>query len=203
MVRFGQALNRLLRFICATMETSQATTSATSRYKPGSRHAASYIPSELCFYSKLLDATYKASQISDLSEETIRELISEAADVMASVEATRDHAEAQIQIGALVDLDWLKRVRTRYNKVSNFKKLLLKELDVRQGLEGRKSAVRAIKKEKAKLDAHNEHQKRIKDREFQKRKFFYGLVQEKLGIEAFEAMMQRAEEMASTLVPLH
>lgn len=185
------------------MKASRVALPTTHCHQSGPERAASYIPSELHFYSKLLDTTYKASQIFDLSEETIRELISETADILASVEATRDHAETQIRVGVFVDLDWLKRVRTRYNKVSNFKKLLLKELDVRQGLEGRQSAVRAIKKEKAKLDAHDEHQRKLKEREFQKRKFFYELVKEKLGGEAFEAMMQRAEEMASALIPLH
>lgn len=160
-----------------------------------------YAPSELFFESKILGETYKGSQISNLSEETIRELVSEVAGNLASIEAVKENAEEQIRAGDFVDLDWLKRVRLRYNKTSNFKKLLLRELDVRAGLEGKDAAVRAIKKEKAKLDRHNEHQQKLKEYEFQKRKFFYGLVKEKMGDEVFEEMMQRAGEMASLIIP--
>ena len=160
-----------------------------------------YIPCELYFRSALLDETYKASQIANLSEQTISELISETSEIMASVAAVKESAETKIMANEFVDLEWLKRVRLRYNKVSNFRKLLLRELDTRTGLEGKEKAVRAIKKEKASLDAHKEHQQKLKNYEFEKRKFFYALVSQRVGANIFAEMMAQAEEMAQHIAP--
>lgn len=159
-----------------------------------------YIPTELFFYSECLDETYKASQLQDLSEQTLQTLASELSQVIASIGAVRDDAEAKIRLGEPIDLNWLGRVRFRLNKVLNFRKLVLRELDIRAGMHGKKEAIAAIKREKASISVHQAHQEKMKRREFQKRKFFYGMVKEKLGEAWFDTMMSRAEDMAMSVL---
>jgi hypothetical protein len=160
-----------------------------------------HIPRELSFGSELLCKVYMASEVPNLADELIAELISETSEIATSVAATKEDAEYRIARGEFVDLDWLKRVRVKYSKVTGFKSLLLRELDTRRGLHGENKAVAAIKREKAKLDAHEDHQARLKTHNFHKRKFFHGLIRKEIGEIKFEALAKRAYEMANAVAP--
>lgn len=161
----------------------------------------SFQPKELVFLSQANNDIYRASQIPSMPDELIADLISETSSILSSLAGVKEDAEWRAEQGHVVDFDWLKRVRIKYSKVSSFKKLLSHQAEIRLGLCGSRKAVQAVKREKASIDAHNEHQKQLKQYEFAKRKFFYGLVQEEIGKALFNELMTRASAMAESVAP--
>lgn len=184
-----------------TISTWSMTDAAPKRHEP--------ISLESHFCSKISGTTYKASQITELPEAVIVDLISEISNVIASLQTDKEDAEYRVSIGESIDLSWLKRVRCKYNKMAVFRSLLFREYTTRNGSENaiasiratKKKATRAIRKEKQLMESHDAHQKALKENAFHTRKFFYELVKQAIGESKFNELVEASKEMAEMVAP--
>ena len=168
---------------------------------------------ELWFWSEIDEKTYTASELCSLSDDLIRQLLSESTNIHARLHALTGEINDKKAAGLDWNFDWYVRVRTKKYSIEHFKNLVSRELKHRERLAAAAPAalsgkIAELERVIANLKKKNDHffkreandilQKKY---ELEKRKKFYKLVGNVIGRQAFEEFMLEAAKSASLLYP--
>ena len=168
---------------------------------------------ELWFWSEIDEKTYTASELCSLSDDLIRQLLSESTNIHARLHALTGEINDKKAAGLDWNFDWYVRVRTKKYSIEHFKNLVSRELKHREMLAAAAPAalsgkIAELERVIANLKKKNDHflkreandipQKKY---ELEKRKKFYKLVGNVIGRQAFEEFMLEAAKSASLLYP--
>jgi hypothetical protein len=159
---------------------------------------------ELAYWSKGREKTYFVSQLPGLELEELRQLLSEVTSDLASLDATDTIIREKQTAGVDLDFEWFRRVRTKRNCVRSFMALVSRELKAR----GRNNRIRFLEDQIKNLRGKNlrltdalNHKSALKNYEMEKRRAFYEIVKEAIGVDAFNAAMEKAASLAAHLNP--
>ncbi len=167
---------------------------------------------ELWFWSEIDEKTYTARELCSLSDDLIRQLLSESSFVLAQLNSVTGEINDKKAAGLDWDFQWYVRTRTKRNATERFMSLVSRELKHRENLAiaaarlpGRiaqlERQIANLKKKNDSFLKREEKEKPQKKYELQKRKKFYELVISVIGRPAFEEFMIEAAKSASLLYP--
>lgn len=168
---------------------------------------------ELWFWSEIDEKTYTASELSVLSDNLIRRLLSESTAVFVRLNAVAAEINDKKAAGLDWDFQWYVRVRTKRNMTERFAAFVSRELKHREKLaaaaavdsSGRIAQLeRQIANLKKKNDGFLEREQKEKPQkkyELEKRKKFYKLIIDAIGGSAYQEYMLEAARSASLLYP--
>jgi len=159
---------------------------------------------ELAYWSRKNEKTYLASELPGLDLQELQVLLSEVTLDVASLDATVAMIREREAIEIDLDLEWFRRVRTKRNCMRSFMALASRELKIR----GRGNHIRFLEDQIKNLKGKNlrltdalKHKSALKDYEIEKRRAFYKIVKEAIGVDAFNAAMEKAASLAAHLNP--
>jgi hypothetical protein len=167
---------------------------------------------ELWFWSEIDEKTYTPSDLTSLSDDLIKRLLSESTAVFVRLNAVTAEINDKKAAGLDWDFEWYVRVRTKKNMTERFIAFVSRELKHREKLAVAAAAAgpraaqleRQIANLKKKNDSFLEREEREKPQkkyELEKRRKFYKLVIDAIGRTAFEEYMLEAAKSASLLYP--
>jgi hypothetical protein len=168
---------------------------------------------ELWFWSEIDEKTYTAKELCSLSDDLIRQLLSESTAVFAQLNAVTAEINDKKAAGLDWNFEWYVRTRTKRNSTERFMALVSRELKHRENLavaaavdrSGRiaqlERQIANLKKKNNNLLEKEEKEKPQKKYELEKRKKFYKLVINVIGRPVFEEFMFEAAKDASLLYP--
>ena len=168
---------------------------------------------ELWFWSEIDEKTYTASELCSLSDDLIRQLLSESTNIYARLHALTGEINDKKAAGLDWNFDWYVRVRTKKYSMEHFKNLVSRELKHRErlaaaapaALSGKiaelEKAIANLKKKNDSFIKKETSEKPQKKYELEKRKKFYELIVNVIGRPAFEEFMLEAAKSASLLYP--
>lgn len=184
----------------------------TDQIKTNEQHAPAELR-ELWFWSEIHEKTYTASEICFLSDDLIRQLLSESTAVFARLHAVTGEINDKKAAGLDWDFEWFVRIRTKKNSIEHFMRLVSRELKHREKLAAAAAVdssgkilelerqILNLKKKNDSFTKKETNEKPQKKYELEKRKKFYYLVANVIGRPAFEGFMLEAAKSASLLYP--
>lgn len=159
---------------------------------------------ELTYWSKNKEKTYFASQLPSLDTQELQVLLSEVTLDVASLDATVAAIQKKEATGVDLNFEWFRRVRTNRNCMRSFMALTSRELR-RQGRDNHirflEDRVKNLKGKNSRLTDALKHKSALKKYEMEKRRAFYQIVKEEIGVDAFNAAMAKAASLAAHLNP--
>ena len=159
---------------------------------------------ELAYWSKAREKTYFASQLPGLELQELQQLLSEVMSDVASLDATAAIIREKQTTGVDLDFEWFRRVHTKRNCVRLFMTLASRELKVRSRsnhicfLEDK---IKNLRGKNSRLTDALKHKSALKKYEMEKRRVFYEIVKKAIGVDAFNAAMEKAASLAAHLHP--
>ena len=188
--------------IIATGLVTENQAETAEQHKPVERR-------ELWFWSDIHEKTFMASELCSLSDELIRQLLSETISHSARLHALTGEIRDKKLAGLDWDFKWYVKVRTKKNNIEEFKNLVSRELKHREKLAVAATAdpageITRLKRQvdslrrKLAIEAKEKSQKKY---EYEKRKKFYKLVVDVIGQTAFGQLMSEAAKSAGLLFP--
>lgn len=168
---------------------------------------------ELWFWSEIDEKTYTAKELCFLSDDLVRQLLSESTTVFVQLNAVTAEINAKKAAGLDWNFEWYVRTRTKKNLTERFMALVSRELKHRENLavaaavdcSGRiaqlEREITNLKKKNSSFIEREVKEKTQKKYELEKRRKFYKLVGNVIGRQAFEEFMLEAAKSASLLYP--